>query len=396
SQMIPHPQLAALHQLHDMLVTLLESVPEKDTLRSYGQQSPPLAWLFGRAVYLELYWLRERVADDADLTGRVRPIFADEALPLAERVSRLPPRDHLLNWALEVFDEHLMRLANPAMLPDHPLLREGWLVAYLIQVLSRYYEQMVVVLVERRLGDDLGGYQVHAPLVPRLPRAAAAEVTQGHFRIGAREGVVFDNEQPVMMVELSSFRIQADPVSNTEFLAFLVDGGYGQDALWSADGDAWRRRTEPGHPHHWRRDAAGRWFGVGVNGPADLLPDEPAQGINAYEAEAFANWAAAKGEGLQGAVLQHEFQWEVAARHGHLGSAGKTWEWCSNILEPYDGYVAPEDAEMATPDFDGRHRSLRGAALQTPPHLRRASYRHSALPMQRNRLSGARLVLPPA
>jgi iron(II)-dependent oxidoreductase len=311
-------------------------------------------------------------------------------------MAAVPPRDHLLNWALEIFDQDLTHLANPGLLPGHPLLRDGWIVAYLTQALSRCYEDMVVVLTERRLQDIAMAYKVQTPLVPRLPRADAAAIDQGHYRIGAREGVVFDNETPAMSVELHNFRIQRQPVTNAELLAFLVDGGYEDAAWWSEEGEAWRAEASTPHPHHWRRDNAGRWYGIGVNGPADLVAEDPVHGLNRYEAEAFARWAAEKGGGMEGAVLQHEFQWEVAARGGHLEGAGRVWEWCGNVFDPYDAYVVPEDPEMVTRDFDGRHYALRGAALHTQTPIRRATYRGRALSQVRHRATGLRLVLPPS
>ena len=38
---------------------------------------------------------------------------------------------------------------------------------------------------------------------------------------------------------LDPFRISKTLVSNREFLAFLEDGGYGNDKLWSFRGRAW-------------------------------------------------------------------------------------------------------------------------------------------------------------
>ena len=394
--MVPHLLLGNLHQVHELLAGLLESVSERDSRRIWHPDLAPLVWYFGRAVYLEAYWLRERITGDADRTARVRQIFADESRPPAECIDAIPPREHLLNWALEIFDQDLSRLANPRMLPAHPLLEGGWIVDYLIQALSRVYEEMVLVLGERALADDLVSWQVQRPLVPRLPAADAAAVSQGHYRIGAREGVVFDNERPAMAVELHNFRIQRQAVSNAEWLAFIVDGGYQDPAWWSEAGNAWRIRVKAGHPHHWRRDAAGRWFGIGVGGPADLVADDPVHGINSHEAGAFARWAAARSDDLEGAVVQHEFQWEAAARGGHLASAGRVREWCANRFEAYDGYEPPQDHEMVTREFDGRHIAVRGAAVHTRPAIRRASCRNGSLAETRHRWSGVRLVLPPA
>ena len=57
-------------------------------------------------------------------------------------------------------------------------------------------------------------------------------------------------------------------------------------------------------------------------------PEEPISGICHHEALAFAAWTASLRAGLKGAVLQHEYQWEVAARSGRIGGTGRVWERC--------------------------------------------------------------------
>ena len=71
-----------------------------------------------------------------------------------------------------------------------------------------------------------------------------------------------------------------------------------------------------------------------MNGPMPLFADQPVSGLTAHEANAFAAWASANGEGLSGAVPQHEYQWETAARMGLLENTGRAWEWCANRLHP--------------------------------------------------------------
>ena len=123
--------LGQLSELHRMLVRLVQSVPEQDACASFDGTTAPLAWHLGHATFLECYWLRETVQQDPDITDRAREIFTPGALPPAEQWRRLPPRDHLFNWVLELQDENIMRLANPANLPLHPLLQDDrllWLV----------------------------------------------------------------------------------------------------------------------------------------------------------------------------------------------------------------------------------------------------------------------------
>ena len=109
--------LGRLASLHELTAHLIESTPAADINRQYHPELGSLAWYFGQSVYLETYWLREVIQGDDDLTRRVAPLFTPGAMPLAEQCAALPPADHLLNWAAEIRDTHLMRLANPGSLP---------------------------------------------------------------------------------------------------------------------------------------------------------------------------------------------------------------------------------------------------------------------------------------
>lgn len=395
-RMIPAQTLGALAGVHERLIQLVETQPARDVNRPFHPRLPSLGWQLGRAVYLETHLLRGVVFGDDDLSGRVRHLFGHGVIPTPELQTQLPPQDHLLNWAAEIFDHHLTLLANPRFLPDHPLLQNGWLPAWLAQRHGLFYERMLAVLIAKTLQRLEAPYQVQQGLTPQEPRADTVRIEQGHYRIGAREGVVMDAEQPMQLVELHAYRIQRHPVSNAEYLAFMDNGGYEEDTWWDSAGSAWRKRRERCAPWHWRQDTQGAWYGIGINGPAELQPQDPVSGINAHEARAFARWAATREEALSGAVPQHEYQWEVAARLGLIEGTGRVWEWCANPFEPYDGYRAPEDPELAASGLGVSGQiCLRGACLHTQPTLRRASFRQGADAADETQFAGLRLVLPP-
>ncbi len=390
--------LGQLSHTHELLEQLLHDLPESDCYRSYAPGLPPLAWLYGRCAYLESYWLREVVQGDDDITSRVRHLFEPGVAPAESQWQALPPRDHLINWALELQDENLMRLANPHLLPVHPLLREGRLAGMILQEQQRLYETMLTVLCERRLTDSDGSFRVAEPLTPAaINPGQLMELSKGHFRIGAREpALAYDNELPEQVVELSAFRMQRRPVSNGEYLAFVLNGGYRAESLWSPEGWAWRSRDAIEAPHYWRLDDAGHWYGVGLNGPFELTASEPVLGISQHEATAFANWVAQSATTLEGAALQHEYQWEMAIRLQAIREFGRVWEWCANPFHPYTGFQPAEGGlgATATESFDGEW-TLRGASLYTQPALRRPSFRNHALPGARRLFAGTRLIFPP-
>ena len=388
-----HQLLGQLSGLQQMMVQLMESVDEYDGYRSFAPAIPPMAWLMGRAVYLETYWVREVVQGDDDMTARVRQLFGAGVAPESVPVAMLPGREHLLNWALELQDENLMRLANPATLPDHPLLAQDRLLYLILEGYGRNYELMLAQLTERQL-QQAHSYEAGTPMAPCAPSQDHADIHQGHFRIGAKDDpAALDNELPTQIVELHGFRIDKQPVQNGAYLAFMEAGGYQEQSLWTEQGWQWRQGREA-HPHHWRLDRHGQWYAIGLNGPFDLLAEDAVAGISQHEALAYAQWVSTQGDALAGAVLQHEYQWEVAARAKLLEGTGRVWEWCANPFHAYSGYRLPSHLEEATRGLDSGEPTLRGASLHTQPLQRRLSYRQHAAPGRHDLFSGARLVFP--
>jgi iron(II)-dependent oxidoreductase len=118
-------------------------------------------------------------------------------------------------------------------------------------------------------------------------------------------------------------------------------------------------------------------------------------GINQYEAQAYAKWVDTMGGEFSGAILQHEYQWEIAARGSVIKQVGRAWEWCSNPFHAYPDFRPFPDADTSMGDFSADRISLRGGSMHTQPILRRPSMRHRAAAEQRFQFSGLRLVFPP-
>jgi iron(II)-dependent oxidoreductase len=393
---MPSPTLLAqFSSLHGLLRDLLREESD-DTVPVAGLGT--LGWHLACSVYREVYWLREVVAADADLSSRVRHIVATSNADPVALCRLLPPREHLLRWAQDIQDEHLRRLATPGALPAHPLLADDRLPWYLLQESAKDFERMLSVRLVRRLNQaSPDGYLVGTRLLPSPPGLDLANLPQGHYRIGSRhEPFAYDNELPPQGVELSGYRIARLPVTNAQYLGFMEAGGYADTDLWDQAGRDWLAANPVRAPLHWRQDPLRHWYGVGVAGPADLPSDQPVSGVNRHEALAYANWVARLGGAGAGAVLQHEYQWEVAARGGSIEGTGRVWEWCSNPLHPYPDFTPFPDAATGAQQFEAGHASLRGASLHTQRCLRRASLRHGADPAERRGFAGIRLVFPPA
>ena len=58
----------------------------------------------------------------------------------------------------------------------------------------------------------------------------------------------WDNEYGVHTVEVPAFEIDAYPVTNARYLAFVEAGGYRDPSLWSEGDWAWRTSSGIEHP----------------------------------------------------------------------------------------------------------------------------------------------------
>lgn len=75
--------LGALANIHELQLRLVETLPPGECNRRFEHGLPSAGWLLGRAVYLELHLLRNRVRGDDDLASRVRHLFDNARSPAA-------------------------------------------------------------------------------------------------------------------------------------------------------------------------------------------------------------------------------------------------------------------------------------------------------------------------
>lgn len=110
------------------------------------------------------------------------------------------------------------------------------------------------------------------------------------------------NQKPEHPVFLNAYRIAMYEVTNEQYRAFFMDGGYRKEELWTSDGWRFVQENEVGYPSGWT-----------VRGFEDLR--KPVIGVSWYEANAFANWL--------GMRLPTEAEWEKAAK----GTDGRLYPW---------------------------------------------------------------------
>ncbi|MHB8741914.1 MAG: ergothioneine biosynthesis protein EgtB [Sulfuricaulis sp.] len=229
----------------------------------------------------------------------------------------------------------------------------------------------------------------------------------GTFEIGHDDtSFAFDNESPRHRTLLSPHALASRLVTNGEYLAFIMAGGYQRSEYWLADGWRTAREHQWQAPLYWEK-ADGHWWLFTLAGQRALNEDEPVCHVSFYEADAYARWA--------GRRLPNEAEWEVSAQkksvHGNLREAGylhpvpaspgidpvqlfgDVWEWTSSAYAPYPGY---RPAAGALGEYNGKFMVnqlvLRGGSCVTPTGHVRASYRNFFYPADRWQFTGIRLA----
>jgi ergothioneine biosynthesis protein EgtB len=244
--------------------------------------------------------------------------------------------------------------------------------------------------------DMLHGFAAN-PLFPATqpgwqePSGAAGPTTfvpcpGGLHRIGHNgNDFCFDNETPPHQVWLEDHALASRLVRNSDWLAFISNGGYRTSSLWMSDGWATVQAEGWEAPLYWRQQDDA-WFQFGPGGLQPLVPDAPVRHISWYEADAFARWSEAR--------LPTEAEWEAAAGNPAVQEqTGHVWQWTESAYRPYPGY---RPAKGAIGEYNGKfminQMVLRGGSLATPHRHERPTYRNFFHPDKRWQFSGLRLA----
>lgn len=414
---------AELDRTRARTALLTEAVDDSDLVRQHSTIMSPLVWDLAHVGNQEELWLvrdvggREPVRQDIDdlYDAFKHPRPDRPALPL---LSPDEARRYVATVRTKVLD-----LLDGVRFDDRRLVADGFAFGMIVQHEQQHDETMLATH-QLRTGPAVLTAPAPPPAAVTVPDEVL--VPAGPFTMGtSTDPWALDNERPAHEVELPAFVIDAAPVTNAKYLAFVADGGYDDPRWWSAPGWAHRQSAGLVAPMHWRRDG-GTWGCLRFGRPGPLPPDEPVLHVSYHEARAYAAWA--------GRRLPTEAEWEKAARwdpvsgrsrrypwgdeeptaaHANLGQRhlapapvgaypagasplgvhqliGDVWEWTSTPFHGYPGFAAFPYREYSEVFFGDRYRVLRGGSFGTDRSACRGTFRNWDLPIRRQIFSGFR------
>ncbi|GIE82876.1 hercynine oxygenase [Actinoplanes philippinensis] len=415
---------ADLERARARTALLTDSVDDDDLTRQHSPLMSPLVWDLAHVGNQEELWLvrdvggRDPLRQDIDElydafkhSRRDRP-----ALPL---LSPAEARAYTAQVRDKVFDV----LDRTRFGPESRLLDGGFAFGMIVQHEQQHDETM---LATHQLRSGAPVLSAPAPPPAAAPVSGEVLVPSGRFQMGTDiEPWALDNERPAHPVDVDAFWIDAAPVTNGDYLAFMDAGGYDDPRWWSERGWAHRNQAGLDSPLHWIRDRDG-WLRDRFGHVEPVNPAEPVVHVCFFEAEAYAAWA--------GKRLPTEAEWEKAARwdpatgrsrrypwgddppaarhanlgQRHLGPApvgaypdgaspqgvhqliGDVWEWTSSGFHGYPGFAAFPYREYSEVFFGGDYRVLRGGSFGTDAAACRGTFRNWDHPIRRQIFSGFR------
>lgn len=240
-------------------------------------------------------------------------------------------------------------------------------------------------------------YTADSPQPAHADSAQCADVALdgGLVWIGhAGDDFTFDNETPSHRVWLEPYVLRSQLVSETDWLAFVQDGGYRQVRWWLSAGWDWRQQQGIEAPAYWRQNAGGTWVRFSLRGEVPLSPQAPVVHVSLYEAAAYAGWYAHQtGQPWR---LPTEAEWEHAMRVQRAAFSqidDAAWQWTQSAYLPYPGF-RPWNGPVQ--EYNGKFMAeqmvLRGGSCATPAGHGRMTYRNFFPSGTRWQYAGVRLA----
>lgn len=229
------------------------------------------------------------------------------------------------------------------------------------------------------------------------PQNKLIEVPSGKVTLGKTEdkGLYgWDLEYGRLDADIPTFKASQFLVSNREFLAFVEDGGYQNQTLWTEEGWNWVTYKKAKCPLFWLPQADGAYKLRSMLKEIDMPWSWPVE-TNYLEAKAFCEWKSAKSGTPIRLPSEEEWyrlldyiqlpdapDWEKSPgnlnlegpassvpvnthsfKHDFYDVVGNVWQHTETPIRGFAGFhIHPLYDDFSTPTFDTKHNIIKGGS----------------------------------
>lgn len=306
----------------------------------------------------------------------------------------LPDAAHTRAYLLETLESTLELLEKTRFAATEP---DQALYFYRLSLFHEDMQSEALVCMAQALGLTLEPTWQRVFTAPVMQMREALLIPATRCTIGGAQvgGFSFDNELAGYALDVPEFEIDAQPVSWSQYVEFVADGGYDRPELWHSAGWDWLQGSHadqdealsPGRrgPRYVDQISAlsGAVLQTRFGRSVRMAGNQPAMHMTWWEADAWCRWA--------GRRLPLECEWESAAHSASRRGFrwGDVWEWTASSFQPYPGFVAGPQADYSQPFF-GTHKVLRGASFATRARMKSLRFRRFELPSSDSLFCGFR------